>query len=1024
MTHTDGWSWFDAPELSDVDLSAHSVTAVLVCRNAGAWLNATLAGLGRLDRRPDTIVAVDNESTDDTAELLDAAYDAGLVDQIVRGKASFSFGQAVEWAMGLKGTPTTWIWLLHDDAVPEPDALTELLTLAARTPRLAIAVPLLVRPSRRNHAARTLEIGASISGAGRRTLGLEPDEVAQGQYDSMSVLGGSTCGMLVKWDSLLAVGGFDTCIPCYRDGVDIGWRAQLIDQWVMTCPTARFVHRQAGRSEIRQGTIAERAGRSEAEFDRLMGLRLVAAHARGLSRFTILIRMTLVCLLSALGYVLGRAPDHAKDEVQAWTDFLFGSRKPVAQLRKKIMRISKGSSTTYRVRSLRPTLGGVVEDGFQAFARWFHDQLAPSTDAEMTLDDLLGDEFTRRLGEGRRRIPAGVWTVLVIAGVAFMARNLYTSGLVTASGLLGAPATLAQAFQTALSHPGDSEPWMLVSAAFSAVCARPGWFPVVMLIVAFPLTMLVAVWYSRSRVEHGALRWFGAAGYASLPILMGGLNRGALWLVVIALMLPFVAEWISRLDLDWAGARSLQSLAGIALSGVLILAILPVLWVPVCVAAIIVAVRAQGTARIVRVVVALLVPVGFWAQAVPSYVRNPARALLTPEPMLTPAPLSWQMLFARPMDSGLPPLWVSLTLFSVLWLGALVVMAQVSWHRWVALAGAASIAVGILLSRASVPVAVTSTHPDPSPWLLIGFAGLLFCVLSWMDQTFGSLEGRDFGGKQALVGFLSLLLIGAFLIGCGWSAWAGMSQVTRGSGTVIPEYLAQNEIQLDTGTLIIDSSSRGWNLRYSGQTFWGQGSYVDGPASNTAAEEILERVVARALAGRSDDTVSKELSAFGVSTVLVLNPSTDTMTALDATSGFQRTTAGGGVEIWSIVDDSQSPTRRSLTTPGAPPIYLEAADEVPSGSPNTLTLAIPPDPSMHVYVGGTELAPAVSGDWRSAFTLAGATGPVEITWSTDTTWTGWVQLAAVVIFLIFVFPPLTDNNAAPETPKYQMRRGR
>ena len=1022
MTHTEGWSWFDAPELSDVDLSGHTVTAVLVCRNAGAWLNATLAGLGQLDRRPDHIVAVDNESIDDTAELLDAAYDAGLIDQVLPGKATFSFGQAVERALTTVETPTRWVWFLHDDAIPDHDALTELLTLAARSPRLAIAVPLLVRPSRRNHAARTLEIGATISGSGWRNLGLEPDEVAQGQYDSTSVLGGSTCGMLVKWESLVEVGGFDRCISGYRDGVDLGWRAQLVDQWVLTCPTARLVHRQAGRSEIRQGTIAARAGRSEASWDRLMGLRLVAAHARGLGRLTILFRLTFVCLFASLGYVLGRAPDHAKDEIQAWSDFLFRSRKPVARLRKKISTISKGNDTKYRVRSLRPTWGSVVGDGFQSLARWFHEQFALGRDAEMTLDDLLGDEFTRRIGEGKRRIPVGFWLLLLVAGVALMARNLYRTGLVTASGLLGAPATIVEGFQRALSQAGTSEPWLLVSAAASALSIHPGWFPVAVLVLGFPLTMLVGVWYGRQRIQHGVVRWFAAAGYALLPILMGGLNRGALWLVACALLLPFAAEWVSRIDLPWMGARSLQTLAGLSLAGVLLVAIEPALWVPIMVAALVAAVRAGGLARIVRVLVALLLPFVFWGPAVPSFAHNLPRLLLTPEPMLAgSAPVSWQMLFARPVATGLPPLWASIAIFSVVWLGAIVAMCQTTWHRWCALLGAASIGAGMWMAQLTLHVSITTVHPDPSPWFLIGFALLLYPFLRWMDDTVESLEGRDFGGTQTLVAFLSLLMVCGFFLGSGWAAYAGMGQVERGGSSQIPEYLAQDEIDSDTATLIIDASSRTWNVRYSGQTQWGQGSFADGALSSDAAVTMLEQIVARAIAGRPDDTVTADLATFGISTVVVLDPTADTVTALDTTAGFQRTTSGGGTEIWNVISDSSSPTRRSLTNQGDPPQYLDARDEVPADSPRTLVLATPPDPDLHVFVGGVELRPTGSGDWRAAYSLGSASGPIQFHRSIENQWIPWTQLGLFVLFIIFAFPPMTDEASIADAPRYQIR---
>ncbi|MDR2974750.1 MAG: glycosyltransferase family 2 protein [Propionibacteriaceae bacterium] len=1029
MTQTDDWSWFDAPQMSDVDLSGHDVTAVVVCRNAASWLNATLAGLGRSDRRPAFVIAIDNESSDDTRDLLDDALEAGLVDEVVTGKARFCFGEAVEHALKHVPRPTRWIWLLHDDAVPDHNALTELLTLAARTPRLAIAVPLLVRPSRRHHAARTLEIGATISGSGRRVLGLETDEVAQGQYESTSVLGGSTCGMLIGWESLRTIGGFDSAILGYRDGVDLGWRAQLDGQWVRTCPTARIVHRQVGRSEIRRATLASQAKRTEAAWDRLMGLRLVAAHSRGLGRLAMLARLTLVCLFSAFIYLLGRAPDHARDEVQAWSDFLFHSRRPVARLRKKVKAVAKRANrdTHYRIRSLRPSLGSVIGEGFQSFARWFHDQFMPTRDAEMTLDDLLGDEFTRRVGEGRKRVPGGVWLVLILAGVALMVRNLYRTGVITAPGLLGAPASLAGAFQTAFSWVGRGEPWLLVSAAFSAVTIKPGWFPVAMFVIAFPATMLVAAWATRHVLRHSGLRWLACAGYALLPILMGGLNRGSLWLVALAITVPFVAQWLSRLTLPWMGARSLQPLAGLALSGVIVIAITPGLWLPVMVLAIVLAAYAGGTARVVRVVVTVCLPIGFWIQAVPNWLREPARLILTPEARLNDPPTTWEMLFARPVSVGVPPLWLSIAVVSVIWLGAIVVVIQGAWRRWVVLAGLVSIGAGMWLGHVSLSLQEDPVFTDASPWLLIGFALILFCFISWIDETLASLEGRDFGGKQALVGLMSLLLALGFVLSAGWSAYAGMESVQRGVNQ-LPQYLAQAERDLDTATLVLDGGSGAWNLRAQGQTFWGQGTFRSGPLAASDADAMLEQIVARIASGRADDAVAGQLAVYGVSSLVVTHANATLVSALDSAAGFQRTTNDEALEVWRVTVQSDgqasvAPTRRALIAQGSPAVYLSATAPVTADSPRTLVLAAPPDPNMHVYVGGVEAQPVTWSDWRAAYSLGSATGDVQIVWTMIRPWSAWVQLALFVLLIIFAFPPLTESGVS-ESPRYQMRSSR
>ncbi|MDR0783495.1 MAG: glycosyltransferase family 2 protein [Propionibacteriaceae bacterium] len=1008
--------------MSDVDLFGHTVTAILVCRNAGAWLNATLASLGQLDRRPELILAVDNESTDDTAELLRDAEEAGLITKVINGRAGYCFGQAVERAMGLVTEPTQWLWLLHDDAVPDQDALTELLTLAARTPKLAIAVPLLVRPSRRHHAALTLEVGASISATGRRTLGLEPGEVAQGQYESSPVLGGSTCGMLVRWESLVEMGGFDPCISGYRDGIDLGWRAHLMEQWVMTCPTARIVHRQVGRSEIRPGTLAVRAKRSEASWDRLMGLRLVAANTRGLGKLGVLLRSTFVCLMTALALVLGRAPDRAKDEIQAWMDFLFRSRRPVVRLRRKIRAISRGSNTKHRVRSLRPTLGSVADEMGQYVARWFQDQFASNSDAEMTLDDLLGDEFTRRIGDGSKRIPLAVWLGLLVGGLVIATRTLYASGMVMASNLLGAPASIASAFDLALSKGAESEPWLLVNAALSVLTIHPQWLPVVVLITAFPLTMLVAGWFARHRIAHTRLRWFAAAGYALLPILMGGMNRGSLWLIGCALMLPFLAEWFSRIDRPWAGARSLQTMAGIAFGGVIVFAMSPVLWVAAIAAALVITLRAGGIARIIRIAIALAIPIGFWARSIPALLSNPIQLLLFPEPLLTPEALSWQMLIGRPFADGLPPMWVSIVVFAALWIGVLVIVIQ-NRRRLAVVVGMAAIAAGIWVSRFAITMDYGTARVDPTAFLLVGFAILLFACVAWIDETFGSLEGRDFGGKQAMLALLSFVLVAAFGIGAVWSAYAGFADVQRGKDPRVPAYLAENEIEQDTATLIIDAGNRTWNLRYGGGTTWGQGSYLSGPAASPEAMTMIWQIVSRALEGRSADTSADDLASLGVSAVVVIDPNPDSVSALDSSAGLQRATVGGMIEIWTVNTDSGPPTRRALVSlDGSSLTYLSPRTQISGSADKVLLLATPPDPDLRVFVGGVEVQPTESPDWRAAYLVKDTGGLVSFERTVENSWLVWIQLGVIILLIIFVLPPLTAED--PDSPRHRIRRAR
>jgi hypothetical protein len=140
------WAWADYVDDSAerVDVSAAHVTAVLVTFDAARWLPSTLEALAKLDTPPTRLIAIDNASTDATPALLHRAYEQGVLDAIYQGDRAFGFGAAVQTALesdaanlqddadtigfrAVSAHDTHWLWLLHDDAVPAPDALYQLL---------------------------------------------------------------------------------------------------------------------------------------------------------------------------------------------------------------------------------------------------------------------------------------------------------------------------------------------------------------------------------------------------------------------------------------------------------------------------------------------------------------------------------------------------------------------------------------------------------------------------------------------------------------------------------------------------------------------------------------------------------------------------------------------------------------------------------------------------------------------------------------------------------------------------------
>ena len=138
------------------------------------------------------------------------------------------------------GERTEWVWLLHDDCEPAPDALEQLLRGAAEARSSAVLGPKVMDWADRRVL---LEAGITIDGAGRRITGVEPREVDQGQHDGdRDVMAVSSAGMLVRRDVWDQVGGFDPAMPLLRDDVDFCWRVHaaghrvrvITDAWSTT----------------------------------------------------------------------------------------------------------------------------------------------------------------------------------------------------------------------------------------------------------------------------------------------------------------------------------------------------------------------------------------------------------------------------------------------------------------------------------------------------------------------------------------------------------------------------------------------------------------------------------------------------------------------------------------------------------------------------------------------------------------------------------------------------------------------
>jgi GT2 family glycosyltransferase len=213
------------------------VLAIVVLRDGGSYLRDVFRGLAAQTRPIDDVLILDAGSTDGSADWARSRLGDDAV-MAVRGQ----FGRAVMSALRDPRTSgMDWLWLLHDDCAPEPEALERLLAEAESRPSASILGPKLVPW---DEPRGVPEIGFSVDRTGRAVSPIEPDEVLdQGQHDQIQdVFFINTAGMLVRRMALLNVGGFDERMPAFRDDLDLCWRMHIIGGRVLMVPQARVRH--------------------------------------------------------------------------------------------------------------------------------------------------------------------------------------------------------------------------------------------------------------------------------------------------------------------------------------------------------------------------------------------------------------------------------------------------------------------------------------------------------------------------------------------------------------------------------------------------------------------------------------------------------------------------------------------------------------------------------------------------------------------------------------------------------------
>ncbi|GHF74433.1 integral membrane regulatory protein [Streptomyces mashuensis] len=1077
----------------------HVVTAVLVAHDGARWLPDTLAGLLGQQRPVQQIVAADTGSADDSRRLLaDALGD----DRVLHLARRAGFGTAVDeavraapaltaddlphlrrssgwdpvsrtWAdddayatgdtagdtpgrAGAHGEPVQWLWLLHDDSAPTPSALHELLRVADAEPEAAVVGPKLRGWYDRR---QLLEAGVTVARGGRRWTGLERREQDQGQHDRVRrVLAVSTAGMLVRRDVWEALGGFDPRLPLMRDDVDLCWRVNAAGHRVLVAPGAVLHHAEAASRERRPVDCAGRRPASPHRVDKAGAVHTLLANTRGPLLPYVLLRIVAGTLLRALGYLVGKVPGQALDEVAGLVTVLL---RP-GRLRAARRRRGEPTAPPAALRPLFPPPGATVRAAAEqlagAFGRHGDDAGAgagrhgavESGPAGDDADYLEAEQFARLRRLTRRPAPV-LFTALLLLSLA-ACRHLFGTGTLAGGALLPAPGS-ASALWAAYTdgwHPtgtgttAAAPPHLALLAVLGTLLlGSTGAALTLLLVLAVPLAGLTAYVAARPLTPSRTLRAWAALAYALLPALTGALATGRLGTAVLAVLLPLLARTAVTTTLlrpPQEGApdtahegrapavaaprrrtpRSPHRTTGHAPAGplapwratwtyalvlTLTTAFTPVVWLLAVALATGAGVRhglRGGRARLAayapRQLTALVTPLVVLAPWSLGLLAHPGRLLDEPGVATgpgTPSPL--RLLTADPGGPGTPG---GLLLLGVL---AAALAALLRTDRRTATTTAWAVAGGTLLGAV---LAGRTTWPGPLT-LTYGLALITAAVLA-AEGARERLAARSFGWRQPLAGLVALTAGAAPLVAAfTWAADGTDGPLHRRDATQVPAFVAEEARTPDRPRTLVLGAEPG---RVAYALVRGAGARL-GDADHLAAtgpDRRLDTAVAGLVAGTGTDQ-TRRLGAYAIGYVLLRGSDPAPVAhALDRTPGLTRLSRHDHSALWRV---EHSAARLTLVPhdPAAPPQPVAAGPvgartALPTGpGGRVLRLADRAAPGWRATLDGRPLKPVTLDGWAQGFTLPAGGGRLALGYETPAARTAWLWtqglLAAVLVVL-------------------------
>ena len=230
------------PTLCGGSAAGELACAVVVTYNRPALLRACLLAIQAQARAVDTLLVVDNASTDGTRAMLRAEFPGATVLALAaNGGGAGGFHAGMKWAYA---QGYDWLWVMDDDARPAPDCLARLLA-QARPDRVLVPIQ-----------QATAEGGLYGISAWRHAADVDIEVTAEVVAQGRSVSGDFVfrfVGPLIAREVVAQIGLPNKDFFIWWDDIEYALRIQRRTQLeIVAVPDARIFHLADFKGESRE----------------------------------------------------------------------------------------------------------------------------------------------------------------------------------------------------------------------------------------------------------------------------------------------------------------------------------------------------------------------------------------------------------------------------------------------------------------------------------------------------------------------------------------------------------------------------------------------------------------------------------------------------------------------------------------------------------------------------------------------------------------------------------------------------